>query len=69
MPEIVVNLLIAYVLAGIAFAIAFVARGANVLDPAAARSRWPFHAIIFPASVALWPLLAHRWIAKKRRTS
>lgn len=69
MPELLVDLLAAYVLTGIAFATAFVARGANVLDPAAARSGWAFRAIIFPASVALWPLLAHRWIAMKGRTS
>jgi len=51
-----------YVLVGTVFAIPFVLRGVNRIDPAAREGSWGFRLIIFPGVVALWPLLALRWL-------
>lgn len=53
-----------YALAGVVFAIPFVFRGAGVLDPLARRGSIGFRILIFPGSVALWPLLLRRWVRK-----
>ena len=50
-----------YLLAGLLFAVPFVLRGVNRIDPVARESTWGFRLIILPGVVALWPLLAHRW--------
>lgn len=50
-----------YVAAGFLFAIAFVAVGAARIDPGARGAPLGFRLLIFPAAVALWPLLAWRW--------
>lgn len=46
---------------GVAFAVAFLARGVGRVDPAARGATLGFRAIVLPGVVALWPLLAHRW--------
>jgi hypothetical protein len=50
-----------YVVFGLLFAVAFVARGANRIDPQAVGGSWGFRLAILPGVVALWPLLARRW--------
>ena len=50
-----------YVLAGLLFAVPFVLRGVNRIDPVARAGTWGFRLIILPGIVALWPLLARRW--------
>jgi hypothetical protein len=50
-----------YILAGLLFAIPFILRGVNRLDPSAREGSWGFRLIVFPGVVALWPLLALRW--------
>lgn len=50
-----------YVAVGFLFAVAFVARGAERVDPQADGSSWGFRLVILPASAVLWPLLAVRW--------
>lgn len=66
----VANLLItlvgAYVAMGVMFAIAFVARGITRVDPGAKGSTTGFKVIVFPGTVALWPLLLARWVASWR---
>lgn len=52
----------AYAAAGIAFALAFVALGARRIDPGAAAGTIGFRMLILPATAALWPLLAWRWL-------
>jgi len=52
-----------YVLLGVVFAAAFVARGVQRIDPGARGAGWTFGLAIFPGTVALWPLLLRRWIA------
>lgn len=58
-----------YLSAGVVFAIPFVLRGAARLDPAAGPASRGFRLAILPGSVALWPLLALRWLDASRRTS
>jgi hypothetical protein len=57
-----------YALAGIAFAVPFVLKGAARLDPDAVEGTFGFRALIFPATAALWPLLLVRWIRVGRRS-
>jgi len=51
-----------YLALGAAFAPLFVLRGLRRLDPVAAGGSWGFRLIILPGVVALWPLLARRWM-------
>jgi hypothetical protein len=58
-----------YGLVGVLFGLAFVARGAATLDPAARDAGWGFRLLLLPALAAFWPLLAWRWLASARRPS
>lgn len=51
----------AYLVAGLLFALAFVFRGAGVIDPAARGAPLGFRAVILPGAALLWPLLALKW--------
>lgn len=51
-----------YLLAGLVFGVVFVIRGAGRIDPSARNGTWGFRLLILPGSVALWPLLARRWL-------
>jgi len=51
-----------YVAAGVLFAMPFVLRGVNRIDPVAGQSSRGFRLIILPGVVALWPLLLRRWL-------
>jgi hypothetical protein len=55
--------LAAYALAGLLFAIPFLARGLSRIDPAAHGAHWAFRLLITPGVIALWPILALRWLA------
>lgn len=50
-----------YLAAGVLFALTFLFRGLERVDPAAQGARWGFRCLIAPGVVALWPLLARRW--------
>jgi hypothetical protein len=52
-----------YAALGIAFALIFVMRGIVRVDPRVAESPKRLRLLIFPGVVALWPLVARRWIA------
>ena len=54
-----------YISLGVAFAIAFVTIGVSRVDSQAIGSSLGFRILIFPGSVALWPLLLRRWMAGK----
>jgi hypothetical protein len=58
----ITGLLALYFIAGLIFAVPFVLRGVNRIDPVARESTWGFRVIILPGVVALWPLLAIRWL-------
>ena len=51
-----------YAAIGAVFAVAFVLRGVNRIDPVATESTWGFRAMIFAGSAALGPVLLKRWI-------
>lgn len=51
-----------YLLAGTVFGLAFVAVGVARLDPAARGTSAGFRLLVLPGSVALWPLLAAKWV-------
>jgi hypothetical protein len=59
--DVVVAFLETYVVIGLLFAPAFVARGVTAVDPMATGSSWGFRLLIVPGTVALWPLLLTRW--------
>ena len=49
---------------GVLFAVVFVVAGVNRIDVVARESTWGFRVMIFPGSVALWPLLLERWLRR-----
>lgn len=53
----------AYAERGVAFAVPFVVRGIERLDPGAHGSSWGFRLLVLPGVVAFWPLLLRRWVA------
>ena len=52
-----------YLACGVVFAIPFVLVGVKKIDPHAAHGSWGFRILIFPGTVALWPLLMRRWLS------
>jgi hypothetical protein len=54
-----------YTALGVGFALAFVAVGVKRIDSQAIGSGVGFRVLIFPGSVAFWPLLLRRWITGK----
>jgi hypothetical protein len=57
-----VYLFYAYAVIGLLFALAFVFRGVQKIDSQAAGTSFFFRCLIFPGSVAFWPLLLRRWL-------
>lgn len=51
----------AYLLAGAVFAVIFLRQGAAELDESARGISWKTRALLFPGTVALWPLLWRKW--------
>jgi len=64
--EFVVWSLEVYAIHGLVFALLFLPRGLERLDPAVRGSGWGFRLIVLPAVVAFWPLLLHRWRRARR---
>jgi hypothetical protein len=56
-----------YGMTGLLFAVAFVTLGVGHVDPAARRAPPGFRLLIFPGSLALWPLLLRKWMTSSRR--
>lgn len=50
-----------YLTLGLLFAVPFVLRGVQRIDPAARAGTWGFRILIVPGVTLLWPLLARRW--------
>ena len=48
---------------GLLFALPFVTRGVERIDPGARGATWGFRLIVLPGVVALWPILLRRWIS------
>jgi len=53
----------AYTALGVAFALAFVTMGVKRIDSQAVGGSIGFRLLVFPGSVAFWPLLLRRWIS------
>ncbi|HPF15316.1 MAG: hypothetical protein H6830_02615 [Planctomycetes bacterium] len=56
----ILNLLGAYWIVGLAFALYFAGWGAAKLDPGARGAPWSFRLLLIPAASALWPALMVR---------
>ena len=50
-----------YLACGFLFAIPYVLQGVKKVDPHAAHGSWGFRLLIFPGTLAFWPLLLRRW--------
>ena len=57
-----VNVFAIYAAVGLVFAIAFVWKGVGKIDPAAVEGTTGFRLLIIPGTIALWPILARRWL-------
>ncbi len=49
-----------YLAIGLVFALWFVWRGVDGIDPSATQGTWGFRLLILPGTVALWPVLVRR---------
>jgi hypothetical protein len=58
----VANLLEAYLLVGVGFAVVFLPRAAARVDPHLGGSPLAVRLLILPGVAALWPLMAWRWL-------
>ena len=58
-----VDALSLYALLGVLFAFAFVSVGVKRIDSQAVGAGIAFRILIFPGTVAFWPLLLRRWAA------
>jgi hypothetical protein len=67
MAELIVYVALSYLALGALFAIAFAARGAKAIDPAAAGAPWGFRLLIIPGAAALWPVMLRKWVAVRRQ--
>lgn len=59
--QVVAAVVESYLLAGIAFALVFLPRGAARVDPGIGRSPVAVRLLLAPGVVLLWPVLARRW--------
>lgn len=62
----IVHWAMAYGIAGIVVALAFLLWGLDRIDPAAAGA-YAFRPLLFPGVVLLWPVVAIRWVVLERR--
>ena len=53
-----------YFLAGLLFAVPFVARGVQRIDPVAAGGTLGFRLLLLPGAALFWPFLLGRWIRR-----
>lgn len=60
------NVFLIYLLLGVLFALVFIIAGVGKLDEKAKGTSWVFKALIFPGSIALWPVLLLKWMKKKK---
>ena len=65
MAEVIVTAAGAYLALGVVFAVPFVLRWAERLDPAAGGGSVGFRVLIFPGAVLLWPLLLYKLVAAR----
>ena len=54
-----------YAVVGVVFGVAFVMRGAGVVDPVAKQTTVGFKFMILPGAIGLWPWLAVKWVRRR----
>jgi hypothetical protein len=64
MANFIVLLTMAYVAAGLIFAILFIAQGIEKIDAQTKGTGAGFRLIILPGVAAFWPLLLTRWMSR-----
>lgn len=64
--QVLVAILGLYALIGVAFAAWFAASAVDRFDEAARGSGIAFRALIFPGSIALWPVVLAAWARRRR---
>lgn len=69
--EFLVDFFYLYLFFGVVFAAMFLWRGAALIDEAARGISWKTRALLFPGSLALWPVLWRKWrkTARKMKTA
>lgn len=60
--ETVLWVLLAYLICGLVVGVPFVLGGVDRVDEAARGASFGFRLLILPGTVALWPLMAAKWI-------
>ena len=64
--EVILLVGLAYVFFGLAVGVPFVLRGVDRVDEAARGAPVAFRLLILPGTVALWPLMAAKWMKAPR---
>jgi hypothetical protein len=64
--EVILLILLAYLLCGLAVGVPFVLRGVDRIDEATRQASFGFRLLILPGTVALWPLMAVKWFRAAR---
>jgi hypothetical protein len=64
--EVILLISLSYLLGGLAVAVPFVLRGVDSVDETARGASIGFRLLILPGTVALWPLMATKWIKAPR---
>jgi len=62
LPNLVLLTVLVYGLVGVVFSVAFMLVGAAVIDPIIRSTPWRTRALFAPGAVALWPVLAIKWL-------
>jgi hypothetical protein len=60
------GILLVYLVCGLAVGVPFVLRGVDRVDASAQGASLGFRLLILPGTVALWPLMATKWIVAPR---
>jgi hypothetical protein len=60
--EVILLVILAYLLCGLAAGVPFVLRGVDRVDEAARGAPLGFRLLILPGTVALWPLMTAKWL-------
>jgi hypothetical protein len=60
--EVILYICLVYSLCGLAVGVPFVLRGVDRVDASARGASIGFRLIILPGTVALWPIIATKWI-------
>jgi hypothetical protein len=64
--EVILTVCSIYLVVGVAVGVIFVLRGVERIDAAARGTSLGFRLLILPGSVALWPLMARKWLRAVR---